>query len=357
MVSTFKRILVALTVLVLAGLTFGPSAAQAASSSDSKIAWTVRTALSKFGSGRPKFTYTVKPGEQLTDGIDIDNTGPRKITLKLYAADGFTTGVGGFDILTPDKKSSGVGAWVKPSVPSVTIPPGKQVQIPFTLTVPENATPGDHVGGIVTVLDQKDPSGSGSVIHRRVGLRIETRVSGQVRSRLTVEDLKLDYTGKNPLGSGHATLSYTVHNTGNTVLGGLQQATISGGLGIGSKTVKLARLPDLLPGETWHARASMVDVHAMLWVTAKVRVTPVVTDAAGSTSTLAPINGSSRTVVSVWSFVYLIGFVLALAALVRLVLLGVKRWRRSSQEKVDAKVAAAVEEALEKEFEKEKAQK
>jgi len=337
---------VALTALVLAGLTLTAVPAHAAGAADAKIAWTVRTALSKYGSGRPKFTYTVKPGEQLTDGIDVNNTGPKKITLKLYAADGFTTDAGGFDILTPDKKSTGVGSWVKPAVASVTVPSHRQVQIPFTLTVPDNATPGDHVGGIVTVLDQKDPSGSGTVIHRRVGLRIETRVSGEVRSQLTVENLKLDYAGRNPFGSGHATIHYTVHNTGNTVLGGQQSATISGGLGIWSRTVKLARLPDLLPGESWEAKASVVDVHAMLWVTATVRVTPVITDAAGSTSTLAPVTASSRTVVSVWSFVYLAGFLVAVAALVWLVLLAVKRWRSASQAKVDAKVAAAVEEAL-----------
>ncbi|MFL6024654.1 MAG: WxL protein peptidoglycan domain-containing protein [Marmoricola sp.] len=344
--SPFNRFLVALTALVLAGLGLGTVPAHAAGSPDSKISWTVRTALSKYGSGRPSFAYTVKPGEQLTDGIDINNTGPRAITLKLYAADGFTTGSGGFDILTPEKKSKGIGAWVKPAVARVSIPAGKQVQVPFTMTVPENATPGDHLGGIVSVLDQKDPSGSGTVIHRRVGLRIETRVSGEVRSTLAVENLKLDFDGSNPLGTGHATLSYTVHNTGNTVLGGLQKATIAGGLGLSSKTVDLARLPNLLPGESWKATVAVDDVRAMLWVTAKVRVTPVVTDAAGSTTTLDPVTASGRSVVSAWSFVILVGFLAALVALVWLVLLGVRRWRGFSKAKVDAKVSAAVEEAL-----------
>ena len=332
-------------VLVLLGSGSVVGAAHAETSADS-YSWSVRTALSKYGSGRPKFSYTVKPGEQLTDGIDINNKGPRKITLKLYAADGFTTDSGGYDILTPDKKSKGIGTWVKPAVASVTIPAGKQVQIPFTMTVPENATPGDHLGGIVTVLDQKDPSGSGSVIHRRVGLRIETRVSGQVHSQLTIENLKVDYSGHNPFGTGHATLSYTVHNTGNTALGGLQKATIAGGLGLSSHSIKLSRLPELLPGESWKSKASVDDVRAMLWVTAKVTVTPVVTDAAGSTTTLTPITESSRTVVSAWSFVIMIAFVVALALLMWLVVLAVKRWRQASQEKVDAKVAAAVEDAL-----------
>lgn len=345
MVSSFTRISAVLTALVLLSLGSGTVAAHAAGPEDS-YSWSVRTALSKYGSNRPKFTYTAKPGEQLTDGIDISNKGRQKITLKIYAADGFTTEAGGFDLLTPEKRSKGIGAWVTPGVSQVTIPAHQQVQIPFTMTIPENATPGDHLGGIVTVLDQQDPSGSGNLIHRRVGLRIETRVSGDVRSQLRIEDLKLGYSGSNPFGSGRATLSYTVHNTGNTVLGGLQKAEIAGGLGLWSRTVDLARLPSLLPGETWDAKATVDDAHAMLWVTAKVTVTPLVTDAAGSTSTLEPVTESGRTVVSAWSFAYLAGFVIALAVLVRLAILLVRRWRRSSTEKVDARVTAAVEEAL-----------
>jgi hypothetical protein len=351
MVFSFKRIFAALAALVLAGLSFGfgAVAAHADSSPDSKISWTVRTALSKYGSDRPKFSYTVKPGEQLTDGIDIANRGFAKITLRLYAADGFTTGSGGFDILTPGERSTGIGAWVKPEVARVTIPAGQQVQIPFTMTVPQNATPGDHLGGIVSVLDQRDASGSGTLVHRRVGLRIQARVSGEVKSQLEIENVQLHYDGVNPFGTGRAIVSYTVHNTGNTALGGLQQATVAGGLGLSSRTVDLARLPNLLPGERWETETTVEDVRAMLWVSATVTVTPVITDAAGSTSTLAPVTASSRTAVSAWSYVFLVGFVVALGLVAWLVILAVKRWRRFSRARVDAKVAAAVEDALLKE--------
>ncbi|MBO9522113.1 MAG: DUF916 domain-containing protein [Nocardioidaceae bacterium] len=347
---SFRRTLAALTALVVAGLGvllgLGAGDGAQAAGRDDSISWSVRTALSRYGSDRPKYTYTVKPGEELTDGIDIANKGRTRITLRIYASDGFTTDSGGFDILTPDKRSTGIGTWVRPGVARVTIPAHQQVQIPFTMKVPANATPGDHLGGIVTVLDQQDSSGSGTVVHRRVGLRIETRVAGKVTPRLQVEDLKLEYDGANPFGTGPATLRYTVHNTGNTVLGGLQKAEVAGGPGLSSHTLDLARLPNLLPGESWDAKVSVPDVRAMLWVSGKVTVTPVATDAAGSTSTLAPVAGSTRAVVSALSFVYLAGFLVALVVLVRLVVVVVSRWRRSRKAKVDATVAAAVEEAL-----------
>jgi hypothetical protein len=349
-VIPFNRLSAALTALVLLTLGFGAVPAHAAGSADpdQSFSWTVRTALSQYGSDRPKFSYTVRPGQELTDGIVVANKGKTKISLKIYAADGFTTESGGYDVLTPDHPSKGVGTWVTPHVVRITVPAHDQVQIPFTIDVPRNATPGDHLGGIVTVLDQVDPSGSGNVIHRRVGLRIETRVSGPVTNELTVEKLKLAYDGVNPFGSGRATLSYTVHNTGNTVLGGLQKARVASGLGLSSRTVTLERLPSLLPGETWTARRTVPDVRALLWVKADVTVTPVVTDAAGSTSTLEPITASVRTVVSAWSYVIASGGLVALGLLIRLIVLVVRRRRRSNAAKVDAKVAAAVDEALTK---------
>ena len=348
MLSSLTRFLAALTALLLGTLSFGSGSAVAhAEGSPGSIAWTVRTALSQYGSDRPKFTYTVKPGQRLTDGIDISNRSRAKITLKIYAADGFTADSGGFDILTPAKPSKAIGAWVTPVVARVIIPAGRQVQIPFTMTVPTNATPGDHLGGIVTVLDQHDGSDTRTVIHRRVGLRIQARVSGELRSQLRIEKLRLhDDDRGNPFGSGRASISYTVHNSGNTVLSGLQKAKFADGLfGLSSRTVDIARLPDLLPGETWDAKASIEDVHARPWVSATVTVTPVITDAAGSASTLSPVTASSRTV-SAWSIVLLVGFVVVLVVLVRLVVLLVKRWRRSSKTKVDAKIAVAIEDAL-----------
>lgn len=345
MASLTNRILASLAVLLLGGLglaAFAPSAA--AAPGDDSTSWTVRTALSQYGSGRSLFSYTVKAGEKLTDGIDIANKGAKPLTLKLYAADGFTTGAGGFDILTQDKTSKDLGTWVKPAVPSVTIAAGHAVQVPFAVTVPANATPGDHMGGIVTVLDQKpDSTGGGTVVHRRVGLRIKVRVGGELTPKLDVENVKLDFAGtSNPFGTGKATVSYTVHNSGNTVLGGLQKVTVAGAFGLSSRTVQSARLPDLLPGESWHATVPVDKVHGMLWVSGKVTVTPVLTDAAGSTSTLHPVAASVRSFVSIWSFVFLIVVVLLLVALVWLLVRRVRRRRRREPEqKVAAKVAPA----------------
>jgi uncharacterized membrane protein len=349
-VTSFRRVLVALTSLVVAVL--GAAAmSPAAHADDDTTSWTVRPALSQYGSDRSVYGYTANPGQEIADGIDIANQGSKPITLDLYAADGFTTDVGGFDILTPDKESKEIGAWVQPSVKSVTVPAGQEVQIPFSLVIPANATPGDHMGGIVTVLDQRssgDNGDNGTVIHQRVGLRIKVRVSGAVTPELKVDDVELDFDGgKNPFGTGNATLSYTVRNTGNVILGGTQSVKVAGAFGASSRTVELDRLPELLPGDTWTAEVPVDKVHALLWISGELTVTPVITDAAGSTSTLDPITVSARVTASAWSWVVMVGFVVGMVGLGWLLVFGARRWRRAAKARTEAKVAAAVEEALE----------
>ena len=56
------------------------------------------------------------------------------------------------DLLAGDEPPRDIGAWTTTEVPSVTVPAGGQVTVPFTIVVPEDASAGDHVGGIVTSL-------------------------------------------------------------------------------------------------------------------------------------------------------------------------------------------------------------
>jgi hypothetical protein len=346
-VSSIKPSLASLAVFLLGGLgltIFAPPASGAPGGESAS--WTVSTAPNQYGSGRPLYSYTAKAGESLTDGIDIANQDAEPITLKLYAADGFTTDSGGFDILTQDKPSKDLGTWVKPSVSSVTIAAGRTVQVPFQLTVPANATPGDHMGGIVTVLDQNPDGTSGSTtVHRRVGLRIKVRVGGELAPRLEIENFKLDFVGtSNPFGTGNAIARYTVRNTGNTLLSGLQNITVSGAFGRSPRTIDGARLPQLLPGESWDVKVPVDNVRGLLWVSSKVSVTPVLTDAASSTSTLNPVTASAHSSSSIWSYVLIITVIVMLAALVWLLVRRLKRRRHSGPEEsvnvVQAKVPA-----------------
>lgn len=110
------------------------------------VTWGVRTAESDAGSDRDNFTYTLDPGEQIDDALIVTNHASELLELSAYAADGFTTSSGQLDLVTADTPSVAVGAWSALCDDQLEIPPGESIEVPFTVTVPANAIPGDYTG-------------------------------------------------------------------------------------------------------------------------------------------------------------------------------------------------------------------
>jgi hypothetical protein len=334
-------VLVVLTSLVaMIALAVGP--AGAAPGDDAS--WAVRTASNSYGADRANFSYPINPGGQQQDGIVVVNHGTTALDLVVYAADGFTTSGGQLDLLTKDAKSVGVGAWVHPDRDIVHVDAGQSVEVPFTISVPDKVAPGDYAGGIITSLKQPDQA-AGINVDRRLGIRIRLRIGGELNPGLAVENLKVDYgTSINPFANGDATLSYTIHNTGNAILSARQAATISGPFG--SAKVVVAAIPvspQLLPGETWKVSVHVNGVVAAFRLTAAVTLTPILLDPSGSTFAQPPVVAKSHAWVVPWPVLLCLLLVVALiAVLVRTA--QHRRVQRKTDE--DARIQDAVEAAL-----------
>ncbi|MFF2846805.1 WxL protein peptidoglycan domain-containing protein [Streptomyces sp. NPDC058001] len=326
-----------LTALALTALSVLPASTAHADTGD--VTWTVRTAPNGFGADRSSFSHSVNPGGQIKDAMVVANRGKDPLTLAVYASDGYTTGTGQLDLLTRDKKSVGVGAWLRADRESVVIRPGKTATVPFTITVPANATPGDHVGGILTSLKQSDDA-EGINVDRRLGIRVKLRVSGEVKPKLAVEDFKVAYEG-----SGNATLTYTIHNTGNVVLTARQKASTEGPFAWFRTTPAkaIAPSPELLPGETWKMKVPVRGVTPAFTLSATTTLTPILTDASGSTSSLPPTESTAHTWAIPWPLLLLT--LLLIAAATTAVLL-TRRNRRRRKEREETRVREAVEQAL-----------
>ncbi|MFC6354922.1 WxL protein peptidoglycan domain-containing protein [Luethyella okanaganae] len=332
-----------LALLLALGFGLGSAGlAQAASGDD--VTWTVRTASNAFGAERTSYNYTVNPGAKIEDAIVIANRGGAALDLGVYAADGYTTESGQFDLVVGGATSVGIGVWVKDSTESVTVGPGQTVEIPFTLTVPQNATPGDYAGGIVTSLVQPGDT-NGINVDRRLGIRIALRVGGDLRPSLAIEGQRVDWSGGlNPFAGGDATMSYTIHNTGNAVLSAQQTAAVTGPFGwLRSEAGAIEAPPQLLPGESWKVTVPVHGVAAAVWLAATTTVTPVVIDASGSMTNLAPIVSTANGWAVPWT---LLAIVAALVALVILTPRLRKRRRMQQQAREDARVREAIEKAL-----------
>jgi hypothetical protein len=202
----------------------------------------------------------------------------------------------------------------------MTVGPGESVEVPFAITLPDGAAPGDYVGGILTSPAQAAGAGA-SVVYRRVGIRIRLRVAGAIKPSLSVESVRVHYSHTpNPLGKGDATVTYTIHNTGNAILTARQAVSASGPFGRWAIGVtKIADSPPLLPGDIWKESVALHGVAPALRLRATVTLVPLLTDAAGSIAPLAATKASGHAWTVPWSLllgiIVLCGLVVAGVAL------------------------------------------
>ncbi|TQL56024.1 WxL protein peptidoglycan domain-containing protein [Subtercola boreus] len=342
-----SAILATLAVATLALIGVIAMPAGIAHAEGDEVTWSVRTASNQFGAERTGYNYAITPGSSIDDALVVANHGDTAVDLGVYAADGFTTESGQFDLVVAGTPSVGVGAWVAGSTDHVTVAPGATIDFPFTLTVPADATPGDYSGGIVTSLTQPGTE-NGINVDRRLGIKITLRVGGDLAPSLAVENMHVDWNGGlNPFAGGDATVGYTLHNTGNAVLSGQQSATVAGPFGwFASDAGALDAPPQLLPGETWNVTVPVRDVPGTFWLGASASVVPVVIDASGSTTDLDPVTASA----SGWAVPWML--LLVILVLAALVVLGIRLRRRlaasraaAEEERVSAAVAHALEES------------
>jgi hypothetical protein len=204
---------------------------------------------------RPYFYVSADPGQSVQDKVVVANKTAGPLTFRLYAADAYNTARdGGFAVKSLGERMRGVGAWAVLPKDRVTVPAHRTVTVPFTVKVPEDAEPGDHPGAIVA-LDERIDRGDGSValgVQRAVGARVYLTVGGPTLPALAVENVRISH--HQPLipglGDSTATISYTLHNTGNVTLRPRVALKAEGLFGRTLLTRDLRDLPSqLLPGQ------------------------------------------------------------------------------------------------------------
>ncbi|MEV7276230.1 DUF916 domain-containing protein [Streptomyces sp. NPDC093111] len=244
-------VLRALSVFGAVLLLGGPAAAPASAADNGE--WAVYPAASRLGS-RPYFYLSADPGGTVTDRVTVANKTAAPLSFLLYGADAYNTERdGGFAVRTRQEKQTGAGAWIRPERDRVTVPPHSSVTVPYTLTVPADAAPGDHPGAVVA-LDERVAKGSGGSValgvQRAVGARVYLRVGGPTVPALGVEDVTLEQDRPLVPGTGTSTavVSYTLYNRGNVTLSPKVALKAQGLFGRTLLTRDLDRLPaELLP--------------------------------------------------------------------------------------------------------------
>ncbi|MCX5013865.1 DUF916 domain-containing protein [Streptomyces sp. NBC_00555] len=230
---------------------------------------------------RAYFFHQGAAGSTVQDSATILNSSDKELTFQVFATDAMNTPAGGaFALLPVETEPKDVGAWIglpPETATTVTVPAKGRKDIPFTVKVPADATPGDHVGGIValnTAVEGVQQEGKVQVgVKRSVGARLYFRVPGPVTAGLSVEDVKVSRSA--PLlpwvGDARATISYALVNRGNVVVEPRVTVTAEGLFGreVLNRPARELKLV-LLPGQRIELTEPWPDAPQSDWVTVTV---------------------------------------------------------------------------------------
>ncbi len=157
------------------------------------------------------------PGTRIDERLTLQNTSTEAIDILLAPVDASTGPYGGVSYGTPGSPVKQVGTWIALSQSRVRLGAGQAVDVPFTVSVPSDAAPGDHLAGIAAWIPAKEspPAGSPSpgggvavTVQMRRVLAVQVVVSGSAEAKLAVDGVKAL-----PQGNG-MNLGITIANTG-----------------------------------------------------------------------------------------------------------------------------------------------
>jgi hypothetical protein len=276
MCRTLCRASAALAALILSAVFIVTSVAPPAfaEADDTGVTWSVQPADEAGADGRSWVELTLDPGEVATDRLALRNLSATGVTFSIKAADGYLTPTGRFNMLPSDTPSVDAGTWIT-NPQTVEVGAGETAIVEFTISVPENATPGDHAAGIAATVQSVGPSGDGNSvsIESRVGFPIMTRVTGELKPSLGVDPVRIDYDlSWNPFEPGRVTAVYELVNDGNVRM---QAAPILESQGSVAASDPDAAPLELLPGERREVTASVPGVWPIFFIPVSLRIDPM----------------------------------------------------------------------------------
>lgn len=321
-------ILGALLVALATVLALFPAPAALAAEGDGTVGVATRPAgADGRPDGRTRFSYAADPGQSVTDQVLVGNTGSARQDFTVYATDAFNSTNGEFSLRATAETPTSLGAWVTfeggENRVQFSLEPDEVKLLTFTVTLPAEATPGDHVGGLVaSVVDE----GQQVSLDRRVATAMFARVSGELQPQLTLASFDATYDGDwwNPF-AGTVKVLYTVNNPGNVALSANVDLSVATWLGIPVTGSQGGSIPVLLPGNSATYAYEVTGIGQWGYLNPGIRLNPFV-ESADPALQLSTTSVSRDAVVFAMPWMLLIVVVLA-AGVVLLV-----RWRRRADE-------------------------
>ncbi len=148
------------------------------------------------GNDRTRSIYimSLKAGEEGANGIRLINNGKEAHIVNIYPVDSSVSVDGSFSCRQKAEEVKAVGGWVTLDKTDLTIEPGEQVVVDFTVKVPSGTGPGEH-NGCIAVQDQKNlpaKSGEGILLGFRSAIRLSITTPGKIIKKLTINTVEVE---------------------------------------------------------------------------------------------------------------------------------------------------------------------
>ena len=160
----------------------------------------------------------VDPGEQRTFTVRVENLQPNEETYYLFTRNISGVRGGGVPIFaSEDQERTGyeLADWVTLGQREITLPGGAASDIEVAITVPDDASPGSHFGGVFVSVDPPEIERSGAAVGYQVANIISLRVSGEAREEASIRQFSTD---RFLYGSQNVDFSVRIENSGNTLI-------------------------------------------------------------------------------------------------------------------------------------------
>ena len=257
--------------------------------------------------GRSRFSYEAAPGQQVLDNYSVTNTGTTSQVMRVFATDAFNTDDGSYGLLDTDAEPVDAGAWVTfangATFVDVPLAPGESQLVTFALTVPADASPGDHAAGIV--ISVTTPQGQ-ILVDRRVATRLYVRVPGELQAALTVGSISSSYQPSlNPL-DGTTTVTFTVRNSGNVALGAATIVGVNTYLGISAAPIVREELSEMLPRSTRVLTMTVPGVAQLGYLNPYVSLAPIAAADLTNPGPLATVDRDTVAIAVPWWLVLVV---------------------------------------------------
>lgn len=167
------------------------------------------------------FDMSAEPGKKWSSSFRVINANPYELTVYASVVNFVPygeSGQGGFlSVKDSDSTGTTLAEWITIDTPKIVIPPEQTATVPFSITVPGDASPGGHFASIMVGTQPPDNDSLGSrvetsqVVTSLVFMRVAGEIieSGQIRSFRTTSRI---------VEQPQATIELRFENTGNVHL-------------------------------------------------------------------------------------------------------------------------------------------